>query len=67
MKVIWVRVKVTKVEKSYSRNVKLNSSGHKFGSTKHTAMRFACSMGLSAMANQMVWPSSLTVTGNGHT
>ena len=47
----WFKVKVTgaeKVKNSYSHN------GHNSSSVKHTAMRFACSMGFSAMADQMV-------------
>jgi len=53
-----VKVKVTgtkKVKNPYSCSVKLRSLNvHNSGSVKDTAMRFACLMGFSDMADRMV-------------
>ena len=47
------------VENYYSHNVKLRS-GNNSCSIKHTAMKFACSMGCLAMTDRMMWPPSLS-------
>jgi len=39
------------------------SIGNKSGSVEDRAVKFACSMGFSAMANQMVCPRLCHVTG----
>ena len=53
-----LQVKVT-VQIQYFRNAKLRSTITS-GSMKHRAMKLACSLGLLAMADRMVWPPSLS-------
>jgi len=56
-----VRVKITRRKSQKCIFPQCSTlSGHNFNSVKHRAMRFACGMGFSAMADRMVWPPTLS-------
>ena len=57
MKVIRSRSRSQKQKRS---KIPIPTICNNFGSTKHRAVKFACSLGFSAMADRMVWSSSLS-------
>ena len=62
-----VKIKVTGAKRSKIPILAmLNCICNNSGSIKHTAMKFACSMGFSAMADWMVWLPSLSSDRSDH-
>jgi len=65
----WIQVKVTRA-KMVQNPIVLQCKTticNNFGSVKHSAMKFACSLEFLDMADRMVWPHLRHVTRSDHT